>query len=73
MQRSQQNPRTAEHPRRSRTGRPVVFGLLLAVAALLMLAVMVSGPALGATSMVTAAATSGGLIVLAWAVAGPRW
>ena len=54
-------------------GRPVVFVLLLAVAAVLMLAVMVSGPSLGAAPMVTAAVASGGLIVVAWAVAGPRW
>ncbi|WP_114855290.1 hypothetical protein [Brachybacterium sp. YJGR34] len=53
-------------------GRPVLFTVLLAVAALGVLALLVAGPALAPSLAVVSAAGLISLMGIAWAVAGPR-
>ncbi|ATG52614.1 hypothetical protein CFK38_14575 [Brachybacterium vulturis] len=69
------------HPQRSVTrlrrakpavGRPVLFSLLLAAAALGMLLLLVTGPSIGLPFAVGSAAALIVLVALAWIVAGPR-
>jgi len=62
-------------PRRGRKpaiGRPLLFVLLLTVAALGVLILLVLGPSLHLELAVLSAAGLLGMVVTAWAVAGPR-
>ncbi|MDN5822281.1 MAG: hypothetical protein L0H74_04425 [Brachybacterium sp.] len=54
------------------TGRPVLFSLLLAIAALGMLILLVAGPSIGLPLAISCAAALIVLVALAWIVAGPR-
>lgn len=72
---------TAMHPERIErrwrgskpaVGRPVLFALMLIVAALGMLVLLVAGPNLALPLAVGCAASLMGLVAIAWAVAGPR-
>lgn len=53
-------------------GRPVLFSLLLAVAALGVLILLVAGPSITLELAVGGAAALICLVVLTWVVAGPR-
>ena len=59
-------------PRKPAVGRPVLFAVMLSVAALLLLAVLIAGPSLPIPLMIAAAVGALGLVVLSWTVAGPR-
>ncbi|HEX7350644.1 hypothetical protein [Brachybacterium sp.] len=53
-------------------GRPMLFSLLLAVAALGVLILLVTGPSLALPLAIGSAAALIVLVVTAWIVAGPR-
>lgn len=53
-------------------GRPGVFMALLCVAALMLLGLLIAGPALPMVSAVGLAMIAVALVVSAWVVAGPR-
>lgn len=53
-------------------GRPVLFSLLLAVAALGMLVLLVTGPSIALPLAVGGAVALMGMVVLTWVIAGPR-
>src|SRR5699024_7765735 len=64
-------------PPRSRSakpaaGRPVLFSLLLAVAAVGVLTLLVTGPSLGLPLAIGSAAALIALVALTWILAGPR-
>lgn len=69
-------PMREERPRRRgrkpAVGRPVLFAVLLMVAALGVLTLLVVGPSLTVPVGVASAATVMALVAFAWAVAGPR-
>ncbi|GAA1488615.1 hypothetical protein [Brachybacterium sacelli] len=61
-----------QRERKPSVGRPVLFVVLLAIAALGVLGLLVAGPSI---TLPVAVAAAGGLLSLvgiAWAVAGPR-
>ena len=58
--------------RKPAVGRPVLFAVMLGIAALLLLSVLIVGPALPMPLMIAAAGAAIGLVVLSWTVAGPR-
>lgn len=62
-------PRRGSEPA---VGRPVLFALMLGLAALGVLALLLAGPSIPMPSSVASAAGLMGLVALAWAVAGPR-
>lgn len=70
---------TLEQPRMDRrtdhgtTGHPVLFGAMLAIAALAVLTLLVMGPSLPVVASVGMAIGALLLVVTAWLVAGPRW
>lgn len=53
-------------------GRPVLFALLLAAAALGVLFLLVAGPSLGMPLAIGSAAALIVLVAVAWIIAGPR-
>ncbi|MGO1503807.1 MAG: hypothetical protein ACTHXC_16465 [Brachybacterium sp.] len=53
-------------------GRPLLFALLLTIAALGMLILLVAGPSLALPLAIGSAAALMTLVGVAWAVAGPR-
>ena len=53
-------------------GRPVLFTVMLTLAALVVLALLVVGPALQTGLAVAVAGAAAGLVVLAWVLAGLR-
>lgn len=53
-------------------GRPVLFALLLMIAALGMLVLLIAGPSLALPLAIGCAASLMMLVGVAWAVAGPR-
>lgn len=53
-------------------GRPLLFAVLLSVASLVVLGLLVAGPALPLAAAMPVAAGAAVLVVLAWALAGPR-
>lgn len=57
----------------SGTGRPGVFVVLLSVAALILLGLLILGPALPMAPAVGLALTAVAIVATAWIVAGPRW
>lgn len=64
-------------PPRSRSakpaaGRPVLFSLLLAVAAVGVLTLLVTGPSLGLPLAIGSAVALIALVALTWILAGPR-
>ncbi len=63
--------RVREQDRR-RAGRPAVFAVMLAVAALMALGIMLAGPAVGVAPAVVVATASLLIVALAWLLAGPR-
>lgn len=58
--------------RKPATGRPVLFAVLLGLAALLLMWVLIAGPALPLPLLIIAAGTALGIVALSWTVAGPR-
>lgn len=58
---------------RPETGHPVVFGIVLAVAALLVLGLLISGPWLPLAGTMVLAISAVGLVLTGWVTAGPRW
>lgn len=54
-------------------GRPLLFAVLLVLASAGTLTLLVTGPSLALPLAVTAAIALLGLVVTAWAVAGPRF
>ena len=64
----------AQRVRRAKpaVGRPVLFSLLLAVAAVGMLILLVAGPSITLELAIGSAAALISLVVLTWIVAGPR-
>lgn len=65
--------RTDRRTDQGTTGQPVLFGAMLAVAALTVLALLVIGPSLPLVATVGMAAGALVLVLAAWLVAGPRW
>lgn len=53
-------------------GRPMLFSILLAVAALGTLLLLVTGPSIGLPLAIGSAAALIVLVVLTWVIAGPR-
>lgn len=53
-------------------GRPLLFAVLLSVASLVVLGLLVAGPALPLAAAMPVAAAAAVLVILAWALAGPR-
>lgn len=53
-------------------GRPLLFAVLLSVASLVVLGLLVAGPALPLAAAMPVAAGAAVLVILAWALAGPR-
>ncbi|WP_193104152.1 hypothetical protein [Brachybacterium sp. FME24] len=53
-------------------GRPVLFVVLLAIAAIGVLGLLVAGPSIAVPLALVTAAGLMGLVAFAWAVAGPR-
>lgn len=53
-------------------GRPLLFAVMLVLAAAGMLALLVLGPGMPLLTAVGSAAALMGVVVLAWVVAGPR-
>ena len=60
------------HSAKPPAGRPVLFSLLLALAALGVLALLVTGPSLGIPLAIGSAAALICLVTITWIVAGPR-
>lgn len=65
---------TPPRPHRTKpaAGRPVLFSLMLAVAALGVLTLLVAGPSLGLPLAIGSAAALITLVALTWVIAGPR-
>lgn len=68
------SPATGSRPRRSKPamGHPMVFALLLAVAAAGVLLLLVAGPSIALPLAIGCASALIALVVLTWVVAGPR-
>ena len=63
---------TSLHRAKPAVGRPTLFAVLLAVAALGTLLLLVTGPSIGLPFAIGGAAALITLVVLAWVIAGPR-
>lgn len=54
-------------------GRPGVFAVLLSMASLILLGLLILGPALPMAPAVGLALIAVAIVATAWIVAGPRW